>query len=848
MISKIIKLVNNTKAVFKFDDTPKPGSDALVTSGATATAIDTAKSDIIGGASDDYNTLGKIENVISNLSDAGAVVKTTWSELKDLRDSGGLLPGTLYRITDYENPSIVNFDGLTTHQFDIILLALSENELAEEGWAAMHENIYDVIWGGVVTKKAFINITSDEVYYVEVDDTTKGIGLVDLGAELGLSLDEFVTIDESTKTVTIASDYDTLDNLPNIWKSNVPYNYFQDSDLSSWKLWYCLDNDKFDLSETSTDKGIIYRIEDSTGKICKLKWKELKTLRDSAALVAGSKYRIVDYITTTVQENTRSAGHQFDIVLPALTESVLAEEGWATMHESDVYDVTFTDGVIKKCYLYRFSESECNIVDAQTLLGLYGVGYGNIGVGEDLEIDDINKTAICNIYESNELLEENLTYNYFQNSNLSAWKVWYCLDNDTSRFAWASDVEQIVDLDSGLSHGAPLKRCPSYDGVLSGDYHDPSYYYAWGTDADLEDDDTTDFIYSKNEHVLPGELVWSGDTQGTEICRKGSIHGTGVIYRLIDEFNNDCPYDFKNINFKRPLTNGYYDENAEDVWCYTLTLFDTSDYIYKDASIVGNTLRDDSYIFEGVFGNKIMPVESGNEIEETGRTTQFILNNNVITSIGEDEGFYGLNGTIFGIGCKDNTVCVSKFVVFGDSCRRNILKGNNDNCSFGTECYDNILGTGSSYVRFGDNCTSNTLGNQCIGNTIQEGCRRISLGDSCKKNYFSHGCDLITLGKFCENNLFEMYAQKINFNEYCSYNIIGYIGFNITFSKKYCSLIQTGIYNRNVTITTNQTTSSSAYLKNIILGSNIEGTITHPTVGDTFQTTYLPTGSTTVNV
>lgn len=33
MKSKIIKLVNNTKAIFKFDDKPKAGSDALVTSG-----------------------------------------------------------------------------------------------------------------------------------------------------------------------------------------------------------------------------------------------------------------------------------------------------------------------------------------------------------------------------------------------------------------------------------------------------------------------------------------------------------------------------------------------------------------------------------------------------------------------------------------------------------------------------------------------------------------------------------------------------------------------------------------------------------------------------------------------
>ncbi len=57
---------------------------------------------------------------------------------------------------------------------------------------------------------------------------------------------------------------------------------------------------------------------------------------------------------------------------------------------------------------------------------------------------------------------------YFSNAKLEAWKIWYSLDNDISRFDWAD-----------------------------------------------------------------------------------SVNGKGVIYRMIDEWNNDVPYDFKNIQFKR---------------------------------------------------------------------------------------------------------------------------------------------------------------------------------------------------------------------------------------------------------------------------------------------------------
>ena len=60
----------------------------------------------------------------------------------------------------------------------------------------------------------------------------------------------------------------------------------------------------------------------------------------------------------------------------------------------------------------------------------------------------------------------NLEDDYFKDCNLSAWKIWYCLDNDTDRFDWAD-----------------------------------------------------------------------------------ATNGKGVIYRMIDEFGNDCPYDFKNIQF-----------------------------------------------------------------------------------------------------------------------------------------------------------------------------------------------------------------------------------------------------------------------------------------------------------
>jgi hypothetical protein len=65
----------------------------------------------------------------------------------------------------------------------------------------------------------------------------------------------------------------------------------------------------------------------------KTTWQELKDARDNGELIPGALYRITDYVTTTAQENTRSVGHQFDIIVQAISESVLSEDAKAVQHK-----------------------------------------------------------------------------------------------------------------------------------------------------------------------------------------------------------------------------------------------------------------------------------------------------------------------------------------------------------------------------------------------------------------------------------------------------------------------------------------------------------------------------------
>ena len=309
---------------------------------------------------------------------------------------------------------------------------------------------------------------------------------------------------------------------------------------------------------------------------------------------------------------------------------------------------------------------------------------------------------------------------YFANSKLNAWKVWYCLENDTTRFLWAD-----------------------------------------------------------------------------------ATNGKGVVYRLIDEFNNDIKYDFKNILFTRNLTDGAYDSEGEATWCYTLNVWHEG--ACKDASVIGNTLSRENDIVVGVYSNNFGYV-SCYSVGITKTSFVFCLGNNVVLSIDYGNEYYGFYNNMIGDGSYNNT--------FGDYCYSNTFVSHCHGNTFGTDCYSNAFGNYCYNNTFGNSCYSNTFGNACYNNTFGNSCNRNTFGNDCNHNRFGTGA-----------------STKNNVRYICVENGVQYVN-----------------------ITTTATTSASAYLRNITISQGISGTdasrktISHPTVGDTFQTIYRPANSQIVSV
>ena len=320
--------------------------------------------------------------------------------------------------------------------------------------------------------------------------------------------------------------------------------------------------------------------------------------------------------------------------------------------------------------------------------------------------------------------------------------------------------------------------------------------------AMLHDGDT--YFSMNNADLSAWELKYCLDNDTDRFAWADSVNGKGVIYYMKDEWNNECPYDFKNIQFKRMLSDGALDaDNGDDTFVYTFNLWRINTSNIEDASIIGNTLENDEGHIDGVYGNKINPVSEYTVF--SGQTnfevTQYLLNDNVFLNSDDEDGFfYGCHTNILGYDCFSNT--------FGDRCSNN---------SFGDRCYSNT---------FGGVCNSNTFGKECNNNSFGDGCGGNSFGNYVRYN---------TFGNRCENNSF---CDAVN---------------HVTFSKNYTYYVIVENGNQYITLTSTATTSSRNPLRNITIAQGVNNTttnkpISHNSVNDTFKTTYQPANSVVVNL
>ena len=548
----------------------------------------------------------------------------------------------------------------------------------------------------------------------------------------------------------------------------------------------------------------------SIGNILSITYESLKTIRDSSTLVPGQQYRIIDYIATTSQENTQSAGHQFDIIVTALDESTLSEEAQAIQNSNDGY---FDGSNLSAWKLWYCLDNDTS---------RFSWAGDNVKVGE-IEYKSYNSSQ-CTIKP--ELINGNAFITPFNFESC----VW--VDGNNDGFAYSDDhinhdISELVyewgyfTDENGVKQLCIYKSDANlyaeeghpdygdkylYRGVINVDGTDYDYWQKWDqwndSDGGVNIHGGDDYVFATTQRIVSNPEAYSVTIETEDIYGPGK----GVIYRMIDEWNNDVPYDFKNIQFNGDW--GY--------WAYTFNwINDNSDNSCEDLSVAQYAHTNDEGGYSHTYGNIIKPCEDASSTEY-GYPLK--LNNIVFLNTESYEGglFYGCQCNTLENNCYNNSFgneCSSNS--FGNECSSNSFGNNCYNNTFGNGCDDNSFGSGCVFNSFGNNCYNNTFGNDCDNNTFGNGCVFNSFGNNCYNNTFGNDCDNNTLGNGCEINTFgnncwynsfrvsadtssalKDYVYYNHFDDGCSYNVIW----------------------------NSDTTSSTVLLKNININRGIRGT------------------------
>ena len=749
----------------------------------------------------------KIENnVISSISVAKISLNTTWSELKTMRDNSQLVAGQQYRITDYTCTTTQTATKSAGHVFDIIVTADSTNVLNEEARAIQHdEDTYFAnsnlsvwkIWycidndtnrfawadsdnGKGVIYRMIDDLNNDVPYdfkniqFYRQWDSSKSLWSTIPGGNTGVPCYTFSsdgdssTVEFTDMSLSISNNVysnvikeyinigkQTLNNIcffghncyRNSFESycyfnsfgtgcdtntfgcrcntnsfgygcafNTFGNKFECNSLGNYFLNNSFGNDCSYNSLDDTCFGNSFGnscVYNSIGESCSYNsfgngCSYIKFASDSSETTKYGYYQNnhfgdgCEYIVFTGAESVANASeiHNYNFAqgLQGTADNYLIVEGKRN-RAYETYISKGTNGTIKESVIAEKQDKltagdnikiENNVISASdaTKLSLNItwaelkalIGNSQLVPGQQYRITDYTCTTtqaatksaehafdIIVTADSTTVLNEEaraIQHNedtYFAGCNLSAWKIWYSIDNDTNRFVWAD-----------------------------------------------------------------------------------SVNGKGVIYRMIDEFNNDVPYDFKNIQFYRK-----WDE-AKQLWC-TISTDNTGVPCYTFSS------DGDSSTVE--FTDMSLDASKNiysNSIKRFRKNKKQTLNN--ICFFGKT--YYENSFLSY---CYENT--------FGNNCNNN---------SFGESCYSNVFGAG---------CHSNSFGHDLHSNTFDSGCARNTLGNNCENNLFGWGCSGNTFGSHCSNNIFVKTVLNNTFGNYCSYNSFGEMSSSNSFGNK-CSYIK----------------------------------------------------------
>ncbi len=314
-----------------------------------------------------------------------------------------------------------------------------------------------------------------------------------------------------------------------------------------------------------------------------------------------------------------------------------------------------------------------------------------------------------------------------------AWELKYCLDNDLFRFDWAGVATFVASSDT-------FYRINKFD-QTSG-----AHPYAW---AKYRSNGA--LYYTNSATPSTGDGVYNGPWDSSHyyytITSVDLTEGRGVIYHMKDEWDNEAPFDFKNMKFifTRPnqyFTNGnYFAFSFGALYDFSVRqLSDTSNGRYCWNNKI---LPNINYVERTVYGSRYscysyeLPMGFLNSATAPYNYTRHLYNNVFSFATGDSpHGFHDTSSMHDNVLLnQSNDIHVSNM----EHCDIKSTFYRLEQGSITPDFYNVKVGTGvvawylvgsARYVTIGDACEYITLSYDCRNVTIGNCCKYICFGTS----------------------------------------------------------------------------------------------------------------------
>lgn len=314
--------------------------------------------------------------------------------------------------------------------------------------------------------------------------------------------------------------------------------------------------------------------------------------------------------------------------------------------------------------------------------------------------------------------------------------------------------------------------------------------------------------YFANSNLAAWELKYRLDNDTANFEWADATNGKGIIWFMKDENGNECPYDFKNIQFARwersfdTMYERVFDDE-ERVWNWQEVSSDVSesynDLISTFEGYVGLSSSDNKIEFGEIYDDEdaydyISKYKAIYTIEDTpvyyytfGTTSDISINSsyparqNKITYATPRSVKRTLNNIVFASPSNDTECYRNRFdtgsfnMTFGRSCHGNTFGGGCCNNIFGSYCYDNTTSSSFRYNGLGSHCyqsvfgsynTNNFIASSSSYNTFGDSCRRNTIKDYHSYNIFGNNCHGNTM-TYLDYNEYDLATLTNQFGDYC---------------------------------------------------------------------------------